>query len=441
MRPSRIAKKEQIYPNTKMPSKRILFISNGHGEDNHTSHVIQTLRQLSPSIEMAAMPIVGEGTAYRSLDIPIIGPTQTMPSGGFFYMKRLYLLKDFQSGLVGLTWRQLQAVLQYAPNCDLIMATGDFVSQTFAYLTKRPFVSFISCLSALYEGRLRINPVLWHDLNSARCLAVFTRDTHTTFDLQRQGIAKAKFGGIPALDRLVPAGKDLHLKPNIPAIALLPGSRMPEAARNFCLQLQLVKEIAQVMPESGLQFRAALVPKLMGELEEIAKSQGWQLSQGRLTYYLPGSSAKASLLVEVRCYSDAFSDILYHSTLVIGMAGLAVDLAVAIGKPIIQIPGEGPQFTYQFAEAQTRLLGISAQTIGTGPATPETLKQAAQRVVETLQDADYLAKCQKNGPERFGPPGASERIARFLLNSLGEIDSRRQEAAGRGQKVSIVRRL
>lgn len=402
-----------------MPSKRILFISNGHGEDNHTSHVIQTLRQLCPSIEMAAMPIVGEGKAYRSLDIPIIGPTQTMPSGGFFYMKRLYLLKDFQSGLIGLTWRQLQAVLEYAPNCDLIMATGDFVSQTFAYLTKRPFVSFISCLSAIYEGQLRINPLLWHDLNSSRCLTVFTRDSYTASDLQRQGIAKAQFGGIPALDRLVPVGKDLYLKPDVPAIALLPGSRMPEAARNFCLQLQLVVEIAKVMP-SGFQFRAALVPNLMEQLDDIAKSQGWQRNQGILTYSPPGSSAEESPLVEVRCYSDAFSDILYYSTLVIGMAGLAVDLAVAIGKPIIQIPGEGPQFTYQFAEAQTRLLGINAQTIGTKPATPEILKQAAKRVVETLQDSDYLAKCKENGPERFGPPGASERIARFLLNSLGE---------------------
>ncbi|MDZ8067721.1 MAG: lipid-A-disaccharide synthase-related protein [Nostoc sp. DedQUE08] len=404
-----------------MPSKRILFISNGHGEDNHTSHVIQTLRQLCPSIEMAAMPIVGEGKAYRSLDIPIIGPTQTMPSGGFFYMKRLYLLKDFQSGLIGLTWRQLQAVLQYAPNCDLIMSTGDFISQTFAYLTKRPFVSFISCLSALYEGRLRINPLLWHDLNSSRCLTVFTRDSYTAFDLQRQGIAKAQFGGIPALDRLVPTGKDLYLKPDIPAIALLPGSRMPEAARNFSLQLQLVIEIAKVMP-SGFQFRAALVPNLMAQLDDIAQSQGWQLNQGILTYSPPGSSAEESPLVEVRCYSDAFSDIVYYSDLVIGMAGLAVDLAVAIGKPIIQIPGEGPQFTYQFAEAQTRLLGISAQTIGTKPATPEILKQAAKRVVETLQDSDYLAKCKENGPERFGPPGASERIARFILNSLGETE-------------------
>jgi len=405
-----------------MSSKRILFISNGHGEDNHTSHVIQTLRQLCPSLEMAAMPIVGEGKAYRSLDIPIIGPTQTMPSGGFFYMKRLYLLKDFQSGLVGLTWRQLQAVLQYSPNCDLIMATGDFISQTFAYLTKRPFVSFISCLSALYEGRLRLNPLLWQDLNSSRCLAVFTKDSHTAYDLQRQGLTKALLAGIPALDWLVPTGKDLHLKPDERAIALLPGSRMPEGARNFCLQLQLVVEIAKVMPESGLQFRAALIPSLMAQLDDIAKSQGWQLNQGILTYSPPGSSAEESPLVEVRCYSDAFSDILCYSTLVIGMAGLAVEQAVAIGKPIIQIPGEGPQFTYQFAEAQTRLLGISAQTIGTKPATPEILKQAAKRVVETLQDSDYLAKCKENGPERFGPPGASERIARFLLNSLGETE-------------------
>ncbi|MEH1805526.1 lipid-A-disaccharide synthase-related protein [Nostoc sp.] len=405
-----------------MPSKRILFISNGHGEDNHTSHVIQTLRQLCPSIEMAAMPIVGEGKAYRSLDIPIIGPTQTMPSGGFFYMKRLYLLKDFQSGLIGLTWRQLQAVLQYAPNCDLIMATGDFVSQTFAYLTKRPFVSFISCLSALYEGRLRLNPLLWHDLNSSRCLAVFTKDSHTAYDLQRQGLTKTQLAGIPALDWLVPTGKDLHLKPDDRAIAILPGSRMPEAARNFCLLLQLVVEIAKVMPESGLQFRAALIPSLMQQLDDIAKSQGWQLTQGILTYSPPGNSPDESPLVEVRCYSDAFSDILCYSTLVIGMAGLAVEQAVAIGKPIIQIPGEGPQFTYQFAEAQTRLLGISAQTIGTKPATPEILKQAAKRVVETLQDSDYLAKCKENGPERFGPPGASERIARFLLNSLGETE-------------------
>ena len=69
-----------------LPSKRILFISNGHGEDNHSSYVIETLLQLYPNLELAAMPIVGEGNAYRRLNIPIIGPTQNMPSGGFLIL-------------------------------------------------------------------------------------------------------------------------------------------------------------------------------------------------------------------------------------------------------------------------------------------------------------------------------------------------------------------
>ena len=387
--------------------KKILFISNGHGEDNHTSYVIRTLKEHEPNLDMAAMPIVGQGYAYRNLNIPIIGPTETMPSGGFFYMNRFQFIKDIQAGLIGLTWRQLQAVLSYAPQCDLIMTTGDGVSQSFAYLTGRPFVAFISCLSSLYEGRLNLGPLLWHYFNSPRCLGVFTRDRYTAEDLQNQGLKKAQFGGIPSLDYLQPQGQDLQLNPSLPMLALLPGSRLPEAVRNFRLQLQLAKEIAQVM-ENQVQFRAALVPTLQAQLPEIASEQGWQYENGKLS----------QLGTEIRCYTDAFNDILHSCTLVLGMAGLAVDQAVALGKPVLQVPGEGPQFTYQFAEAQTRLLGISAQTIGTGPATEANLKEAAQRVAITVKDSDYLQECVKNGQARFGPVGASWRIAHLLLKYL-----------------------
>jgi uncharacterized protein (TIGR03492 family) len=396
-------------------TKRILFLSNGHGEDNHSSHVVQTLQEQCPSLQLAAMPIVGQGHAYRRLHLEIIGPTQTIPSGGFTYMNRFLLLKDIAAGLIGLTWRQLQAVLRYSRNCDLIMATGDVVSQSFAYLTGKPYVSFISCLSGLYEGRLYLGPFISCALRSPRCLAIVTRDPFTATDLQRQGLKKAVFGGIPSLDRLQPTGKDLGVKPGMPMIALLPGSRMPEATRNFSLQLQLVVEIAQRMP--GIAFRAALVPDLMQHLPDIAAAQGWQYQPGCLSYK---SGSADEDLVQVWCYSDAFSDILVQSTLVIGMAGLAVDQAVAIGKPVIMIAGQGPQFTYAFAEAQERLLGISAQTIGKKPATPEILREAAQRTVETLQDKTYLAACRENGRQRLGPAGASIRIANILLTYLGE---------------------
>ncbi len=124
--------------------------------------------------------------------------------------------------------------------------------------------------------------------------------------------------------------------------------------------------------------------------------------------------------VEIVCYSDAFSDIVCRCDAVVGMAGLAVDQAMAIGKPIVQIAGEGPQFTYAFAEAQDRLLGLSVQTIGTQAATPAILKEAAACVVKTVEDQDYARKCIENGQARFGPFGASARIANLILTHLDQ---------------------
>lgn len=81
------------------PSQRILFLSNGHGEDNHSSYIIQALRELCPSIDIVALAIVGEGSAYKRVGVPLIGPTQSMPSGGFSYVNRWRLLDDIRSGL------------------------------------------------------------------------------------------------------------------------------------------------------------------------------------------------------------------------------------------------------------------------------------------------------------------------------------------------------
>ena len=396
--------------------QRVLFISNCHGEDNHSAHVIRRLQEIAPKVDIAAMPIVGQGSAYRKLGIPIIGPTtDVLPSGGFSYVDRRLFLQDIQAGLLGLTWRQLQAVRKYAPQCDLVHATGDSIGQSFAYLTGKPFISFISCLSALYEGRLKLDilmPPIWR---SPRCLGVFTRDPFTAADLQQQGFEKVRYGGIPSLDWLQPTGKNLQLKPDVPMVALLPGSRLPEAVQNFKLQLRFVIEATQLMGD-GVQFRAALVPKVMTELPQIVQDLGWTWDRPWLRYDL-GNGKTAT----VGCYDDAFNDIVCATTVVLGMAGLAVDQAVAIGKPVIQMAGDGPQFTYAFAEAQDRLLGISAQTLGTGPATQAIIEDAAHCLQKTVKDADYLQACDKNGRERLGIQGASNRIAEFVKQQLANL--------------------
>lgn len=395
-------------------SHKLLFISNGHGEDNHSSHIIRSLREIAPDLDIAAAPIVGQGHAYRNIDVPIVSPTLTLPSGGFTYTNRLRLIDDIRAGLLTSTWRQIQAVRRYATDCDLVFATGDVVGQCFAYISGKPFISFTSPLSAMYEGTLKLDMVLEAVLKSPRCLALFSRDAYTAKDYQKQGFAKAQFGGIPSLDRLKPKGNDLQLQPGQPMMALLPGSRIPEAMRNFKLLLGLVIEIAKLNP--NVQFRAALVPEVMAELDAIAADTGWQHDGGKLTYPSPGSPT-------VLCFSDAFNDIVCSTTLVLGMAGLAVDQAMAIGKPILQIPGEGPQFTYAFAEAQERLLGLSVKTIGTKPANSAVLKEAAQYAVDVIQDEAYLQACIANGQERFGPFGASDRIASAIVETLEKLDT------------------
>jgi uncharacterized protein (TIGR03492 family) len=402
-------------------AQKLLYISNGHGEDNHSAHIIRTLRTLRPELEIAALPIVGEGNAYRTINVPIVGPTYTLPSGGFTYMNRLRLIDDIRAGLLSMTWKQYQAMRRYVGPVDFVAATGDTIGQAFALLSGKPFVSFISPLSALYEGRLNMDLILWQILKSERCKAVATRDAYTAEDLRKQGLAKVTFGGIPSLDRLKPVGKDIQLDEGEKMVALLPGSRTAEAVRNFKLEMQLALEAAQLNP--AIKFRAALVPSVMAEVGKVAADMGWKCEEqshpGREPW-MRLSCAATVHPVEILCYSDAFNDIACRTILVVGMAGLAVDQAMAIGKPIVQIAGEGPQFTYAFAEAQDRLLGLSVQTIGQQAATPAILKEAAECVVKTIEDTEYLAKCVENGLARFGPFGASARIANLILTHLDE---------------------
>jgi uncharacterized protein (TIGR03492 family) len=401
-----------------MKSKEILFLSNGHGEDAINCQILHALRASAPDIDVSAMPIVGDGAAYSRSSVPMIGPTSPMPSGGVFYMNPLFFLKDVRAGLVRLTLQQFKATREYSQRCDLLVTTGDIVAAGFAHATGRPYIIFLSANSTYYEGLADLGFLLNYLLSSEQCLAIFTRDALTAADLNRQGFEKAIFVGNPVMDNLSPTGKDLQLKAGVRAIAILPGSRLPEATDNLVLLLKLVKQIAAIASQP-VQFVAALVPSLMLELDDIAARSGWLHREQKLIFQeIKQQGSDPEFTVEIICYSDAFTDILQQSSLVIGMTGTALEQAVGLGKPVITIPGEGPSFTYRFAEAQNRLLGDSVQVIGTKTANSEIIQEAALAVDRTLQDKDYLESCVKNGLERMGKAGGSQKIANYAANYL-----------------------
>jgi uncharacterized protein (TIGR03492 family) len=400
-----------------MSNQKVLFISNGHGEDLSASLILKALRSTHPQLEIAAMPLVGQGNAYRNLGAEIIGPTGSLPSGGFINSDRMELVKDVRAGLLPLLWQQIQAIRSYSREHTAIFAVGDVVALVSAYITQNSYTIFNIASSAHYENRMKFpfpSNVL---LKSDRCQTIFTRDKYTAEILNAQGFAKAMFVGFPAMDALELTGKDLQLLPDTPLVAFLPGSRLPEAGTNLQLLLDLAIATTPKFP-NGIQFRAAVTPNLFSAaangiipLQQVAEQRGWKYdSTGCLTHL--------QHQITVLCFCDAFADILHHCDLVVGMAGTAIEQAVGLGKPIIQIPSAGPQFTYAFAEAQMRLLGSSIQTIGTKPATPETIEEAAVALHRTLEDKEYLEHARIAGLERVGGKGGAAAMARIFAEQF-----------------------
>jgi len=388
-------------------SASILFLSNGHGEDLNGSRILAALQRQYPQVSCLALPLVGQGQAYRRLGVPLIAPTQTLPSGGMIYTHPLNWLKDLGGGLCQLTYGQIRALRSCSSGLKGCAAIGDIVPLFFAYFSGQPFVAFLVSTSSYYEGRLQLPALTKFFLRSPQCRGIFTRDALTAADLQSRGFCQAQFLGYPIMDGLESRGQTLPWQGEKGKIALLPGSRLPEALENLALELQLCQALQAQRP---LHFAAALVPSITAQhLKALAERHHWH-------YQEPGFLQQGNC--RVFCAWDSFNDILATCDLVLGMAGTAVEQAVGLGKPVIQIPGEGPQFTYAFAEAQMRLLGPGVITLPPSVPLVQVLPQAVTLILRILADGEFLNFCSRQGQERVGPPGGSGAIADALYTLL-----------------------
>jgi len=374
---------------------RVLLISNGHGEDLNATRVGKALQH--PHRLIHGMALVGEGHAYRERGIPLIAPTRPLPSGGFVYMNYWHLWRDLTAGLLPLLWQQWRVIRQQRCRYDLVVAVGDLYPIVVAALSGCPYGVFLISTSSYYEGRIRLPWLTWWLLRSRQCVTVLTRDAFTAKDLQQRGLTKAVCVGTPLLDDLTPSGIPLPGNVGIPKLLLLPGSRLPEALHNLRLLLAACAQAG-----SRYTFWVALVGAITpGELAALAPE--WS--------YDPQGQTLNQAGILVHCLWGRFGDALQECDLVLGMAGTAVEQAVGLGKPVLQLPGDGPQFTYRFAEAQQRLLGESVQTFRCIP----DLVAAIPRV---LGDPDYRRRCIQNGQERVGSPGGATRLAAVLSQFL-----------------------
>lgn len=446
-----------------LPSDRLLCLSNGHGEDVIAVRILQALQQLPNAPQLAALPLVGEGWAYRSMGISVVGSVKSMPSGGFIYMDGgRQLARDVRGGLLQLTLDQFRAVRQWAKQGGSILAVGDIFPLVLAYLSGVPY-GFVGTAKSEYyfrddTGKLFPQTGLdawsgsvyypWERwlMSRARCRAIFPRDPLTTRILQQWSIPAFDLGN-PMMDGLQleqgrspltpepvpvcgnghqpePIGRSARstrpLLRQTMKVALIPGSRIPEAYENWQLILQAVNGLTEHFAAQPLVLFGAIAPNLSAELLAYALiGQGWQAQSGpacasdlRLQNF-PDAQAhwftreQATIVLT----QSAYADCLQWADWAIAMAGTATEQFVGLGKPAIIFPGKGPQFTPKFAEAQTRLLGQSVILV-------KEPAQAAIAIQALMQDPDALKRIAENGRRRLGEPGAAGRIAKCLMQRL-----------------------
>ncbi len=426
--------------------KRVLLISNGHGEDLIGATLAERLLGIS-GLELAAFPLVGTGRAYTALGIPLVMPGRDFPSGGFLRNSLKNLLLDLRSGILGFTRKQVRALRAHRDRFDLVVCLGDLYPLFLAGACLRAPVFFLPTAKSDYiraHGRLEVK------LMRRFAARVFPRDPLTTAALAGQGLP-AEFTGNLMMDAL--RFTDTGFPPRAEGewlVAFLPGSRQ-EAYINMEDLAAVAVAFQELLARKGERRTAGFWVALSGGLDfaKVAKRLkplGWVAQppaagaaekgvcgsllyndghsgsgrpesenpeSGRLGNERPGSEGQNSGKLRMTVAKGRFADILAACDGVVGLAGTANEQAAGLGKPVVTFPGRGPQFTAEFARMQKRLLGEAVALTEREP------DRVAAELYAVLTDAKRRAAAAWAGRERMGEPGGAERIAGIIRDYLG----------------------
>lgn len=354
---------------------KILFITNGHGEDTIAARIMREL----PGEDISAFPVVGSGDAFSGIPVKVLGPRRKMPSGGFIYQSLQNMIKDFSSGLLSTVISEIKELRSFRGKFDLVVSVGDIVPIVGAMFTRTKFV-FVGCAKSDYYS---YSYTPWEKLLLRKyCALSLPRDKKTADDLASQGI-KAEYVGNPMMDCFEIKGFDFGLPEGSTVVGVLPGTR-DDAHLNM-------EDICLVA-------------------EELTSSAG---KRGRKTVFLVAAAPSTDTssfecLDNMQIHKSNFGDIINRSDIVIGLSGTGNEQAAGLGKPVVSFPGRGVQYTPSFAKRQKELLGEALFITKRQP------QAASADILKILDDKRLMEIMSRAGRERMGGPGAAKKIAEII---------------------------
>jgi len=119
-----------------------------------------------------------------------------------------------------------------------------------------------------------------------------------------------------------------------------------------------------------------------------------------------------------------FAAVIQQCDLLLSMTGTAAEQCVGLGKPVLQLVGDGPQFTDNFAEAQRRLLGPGLFCAPGNGGSEEQLRGTAELLEGLLNrllvDQRWHEELRQLGDERIGSGGGAAKMSADLLERLAQ---------------------
>ena len=405
--------------------QNLLFLSNGHGEDVIACRVIEAIHKLYPHVCLEVLPLVGDGEAFskhlKNGWLCKIGSSRSLPSGGFSNQSFRGLLLDLKSGLLCNLWRQWRIIRKSVKEGRNIVAVGDLLPLFYAWSSGAEYF-FIGTPKSDYTWTSgprfsfsdfyhRLKGTEWDPweyflMRSLRCKMVAVRDKITARGLRLHGVDAASPGN-PMMDGLVKINCPDILK-CYRRLILLCGSRKPESYQNFKELLLAVKlieissSIAIFVPLSSF----SMLQNIGIILVDLGFKPTNHLIDGLVC---AGCWKKKSIIVIIGI--DQFSSWASWGEVGVANAGTATEQLVGLGIPCVSLPGRGPQFNFNFAKRQSRLLGGAV-------ALSKDYRTLAKRV-EFLLNSDLDRQAiGLRGSKRMGQEGGSQSLATMIASKL-----------------------
>jgi uncharacterized protein (TIGR03492 family) len=372
--------------------RRLLVVSNGHGEDWISAAMI---RALPRSWSVEAYPMVGAGGAYADI-CPIVGPRAQLPSEGWRNVKGSWR-RDIAGGGLATVPPALSFLRKVRGRYDRVMVVGDMVGVIATYLTGYRDLYYVDVYKT---GAARLYSGAEAFVIKRACERVFCRADSLAGLLRKKGVAATAPGNV--MMDTIPYGEydAAARRERVRAVTLLPGSRKL-TAESFALQIEALRALPhRSLPDIFVAIAGGV------DIETLARAA--RLDR---TSTLSGDAADLGELTDGRlkvrmARGHALGNLIEASDLVMSQAGTATVQAIGLGRPALTFINPRDRRS-RFADEQS-LFGAARVVVESDV---DAVTTALRKLLEDDAEREERSAI---GRHRIGGPGALAQIVREI---------------------------